>query len=282
VNHFGEIVKRVVALVPVVALLIGGCSASGGGDNSPSPTPSVTYSTAQVEAYKAALTAQTKSLQMMNGMTLDTNISAEKWAPYIAKGEDFCGQARTTSWATASTAYLETLRSQVGQQMATGSAQPTFNAEEDKLLASLASVQLQAVAAPGSLCPELAPAGFAASAAASPSASSSPAVPGQIYGKGCDGVGNALTDLAVLLKSIGAGTASQATLNDDLKKIAAGLEYASQNGASKEAGPEIKAEVDALGQMAAAFKAQDVAAFSKASQAASGKALALFKACRLK
>jgi hypothetical protein len=277
-------VKRVVALVPVVALLIGGCSASGGGgNNSASPTPSSgAYSAAQVAAYKAALTAQAKNLQLASGMTLDTNISDEKWAPYISKAEDFCGQARTTSWDAAGTAYLETLRSQVGQQMASSSAAPTFSNEENQMLVSLANVQLQAVAAPGSLCPELAPAGFAVSASASPSASSSPAVPGQVYGKGCQGVGNALTDLAALLKSISAGTASQATLNDDLKKISAGLEYASQNGASKEAGPEIKAEVAALGQMAAAFKAQDVAGFSKASQAASGNALALFKACQLK
>lgn len=282
--------KALVSLV-AVGLLVTACGGRGASPDIIIPTSGdaldrVEYSESQIETYKDALTYETLKLNPVEGMTLETDVPDEQWAPYIVRAKSFCDDARTNGWSSA----IDTYTAQVIDEAM--NAMPETGVEFDlsdpipqEIIDSLLNTQLRAIAAEGSLCPELAPEGFAGTvidADSPPTPAEEPLLEGKYFGEGCEGAGNALLELLDLIQGMEDGSTKFETFEEDITNIASGLRYASLSESNSNAASAIDGGVDALVGLLIAFDSGDGEEFAAQIGAVSEQAVRIIDVCDLR
>ena len=159
-----------------------------------------------------------------------------------------------------------------------------FDDAAGEILASLVDTQLRAIAADGSLCPELAPPGFEGTVIdneSEPTPEGEPILDGQYFGEGCEGAGNALLKLLSLLEGIEDGSTDVTTFEDDIINVASGLRYASLTESDPAAAQEMDRGVESLVELLIGLKSGDVEEFGAEVQAVSEQAITIIDVCGL-
>ena len=282
--------KALVSLV-AVGLLVTACGGRGASPDIIIPTSGdaldrVEYSESQIETYKDALTYETLKLNPVEGMTLETDVPDEQWAPYIVRAKSFCDDARTNGWASA----IDTYTAQVIDEAM--NAMPETGVEFDpsdpipqEIIDSLLNTQLRAIAAEGSLCPELAPDGFTGTVIdtdSPPTPAEEPLLDGKYFGEGCEGAGNALLELLGLIQGMEDGSTKFETFEEDITNLASGLRYASLSESNATAANAIDGGVDALVGLLIAFDSGDGEEFADQISSVSEQAVRIIDVCDLR
>lgn len=185
------------------------------------------YSLAQVEAYKEALQAEALTAPRPEGMSLNFNVSDEDWQPYLVRAKAFCDDARARGWDDARVTYERQLRDSLilalPDEAANSSVVDDFlKTEFESLLMS----QMRALAAPGSLCPELAPLDLRTEISSpSPKSSVFDESLGTYFGEGCESGVGALNKVLELLPRIEERTITPPDFADELVDVSAALMY---------------------------------------------------------
>ena len=244
------------------------------------------YTDSQVQVYKDALTYETLRLNTVEGMTgqWDTDVSDEQWEPYVARAKAFCDDARTDGWSTAKDNYRVLVLDETMSAMRAAELDSVSEAEALKMLAPIADAQFLAIGADGSLCPELAPSGFEGTVIdpdSEPTPAGEPMLDGEYFGEGCVGAGNALLKLLGLLQGLEDGSTNISSFEEDVTKIAIGLQNASASESNASAAQQIEKGVLGLVGLLTAFVSGDAEEFTDEVFAVSEQAVTISDACGL-
>jgi len=282
-------VKKIIALL----ILAFSLSACGGGIGSGPilivPTSAETlervdYTDEQIETYKEALILESKQLNLIDGMVLNFDQPESAWLPFIARAKAFCDTARTTGWDAAKSQYLDQVLLEATNAMPSEmeGVEPK-NVSIQEVLETMAKPQFLAIAAEGSLCPELAPQGFVAdmNSELKPTATSEPLLDGQYFGEGCAGAGQVLLALLSVLDDIENGRGNLDEMNERIRNIAAGLVYAEMSEPNPVLAEKIFGGIPPLLQLQLAFQNQDPEKFGAAVPFAVQEAINIMDACGL-
>ncbi len=117
------------------------------------------YTKVQVAAYRAAIIIEMKKVEYPYGVEPDfNNIDEERSAAQVIRAQAFCDDARTRGWSEARNAYEEqVLREALNSLPADFPSDSSTESEFRATMLPVVDAALNAVAAPGSFCPELAP-----------------------------------------------------------------------------------------------------------------------------
>lgn len=287
---FGVEMKKAAAMLVGTAMLISACGGPGASPDIVIPTSGdrlerAEYSDAQVQVYKDAVIYETLRINTVDGMTWDTDIADEQWDPYVVRAKAFCDDARSNGWSAARDTYAEQVMNESLNAMPEEALElGDFDDMADEILSPIVDAQLRAIAADGSLCPELAPPGFEGTVIdpeSDPTPEGEPILDGQYYGEGCEGAGNALLELLGLLQGIEDGSTDVTTFEDDISDIAAGLRYSALSESDSLAAEEINRGVDALILLLIAFESRDAGEFGDEVRSVSEQAVTIIDACGL-
>lgn len=282
---------RKTALVLVSSgLLLAACGGPGASPDIVVPVSGdaldrAAYSDAQVQVYKDSLIYETLSLNTVDGMTWDTDVTDEQWDPYIVRAKAFCDDARSNGWSVATDAYTKQVLNEALNAMPQEALElGDFEDMADEILGPIVDAQLRAIAAVGSLCPELAPSGFEGTVIdpdSEPTPEGEPLLDGRYFGEGCEGAGNALLELLALIQGIEDGSTDIETFENDVTNIAGALRYSSLSEGDARAAQEMNKGADALIRLLLAFESRDVDEFGNEVSKVSEQAITIIDACGL-
>lgn len=282
--------RKTVLVLVSSGLLLAACGGPGASPDIVVPVSGdaldrAAYSDAQVQVYKDSLIYETLSLNTVDGMTWDTDVTDEQWDPYIVRAKAFCDDARSNGWSAATDAYTKQVLDEALNAMPEEALElGDFGDMADEILAPVVEAQLRAIGADGSLCPELTPPGFEGTLIdpdSEPTPEGGPILDGQYFGEGCEGAGNALLDLLGLLQGIEDGSTDVTTFEDDITNIAAGLQYSAISESDALAAQEMGKGVEALVELLIAFESRDADEFGNEVSKVSEQAITIIDACGL-
>ena len=286
----GVAMRKTALVVMASGLMLTACGGPGASDVtvpvSDETLERAEYTDSQVQVYQDALTYETLRLNTVQGMTgqWDTEVSDEQWEPHVMRAKAFCEDARTNGWSTAEDNYRGLVLDQTMNAMRAAEVDSVSEAEALEMLAPIADAQFLAIGAEGSLCPELAPSGFEGTVIArdsEPTPAGEVILGGDYFGEGCEGAGNALRKLLGLFQGIEDGSTDISTFEEDVTKIATGLQYASTSERNAPAAQQIEKGVLGIVGLLTAFVSGDAEEFTDQVFAVSEQAVTIFDACEL-
>lgn len=277
--------KMTLALLMPSLLLVSACRTSSGPDviieTNADELQRATYSQAQIDAYKDALKFEVQRIPRPDGMELDFDVPDEDWDPFIVRAKALCDDARADGWDQAQVTYQEQLREQFINSLPAEIVDSEGAGEVfDREGAPLVAAQLRAAAAPGSLCPELAPEGFGTVITNEvPVSTEPPTSAGTYYGEGCEGSVNALGEILEALPQVENLTISPSDFYDLLIEVGGALIFGQYTEPDKAAAGAMAEAAYAVTDFASAIDARDPEASAEAQTQVAEAAIEVLDAC---